>query len=703
MSLETTQENATHPNPEKLLRRLVDRIRRSLELEDILKATVIEVGEFLSSDRVAVYQFHPDNSGQVIAESIRDDRLPSLLGAHFPDEEISIEARELMVESQIRSIVNVASGQSGQSRLQTDGAGFEPIQYHLAEPEHLNQLSEMGVQSSLVLPILSQDQLWGLWVCHHCEPHQILEDELQTVQCVVDQVSIAIGQSILKHQVREMANREAAIHRISSLLHSLSTIELQGALEETVATLQGSGGRLWIQAEPVDFQHPAVLKSSNVPSNYIRLYTCGVQPNFPDQPPYHLIEQCGVWQKYLKSGEAQVWAIDDFYQESDFQDVQSAFSSTLVRGILMMPLWSRHHLLGYLSIFRDEAMPQQAHKWLPEDIELARALGKQFATAIQQHEMHQQLHILNASLEAQVIERTAQLQQATEQLSQAFHNLRKTQSQLTQTEKMSSLGELVTGVAHEINNPVNFIHGNLNHVSEYTRDLLTLVKTYQACYPNPSDKVAEQAKEIDLDFLIEDLPKTLASMKVGTDRIRQIVLSLRNFSRLDQLEMKPANLHEGLDSTLLILQHRLHAKSDLPEIKLVKDYGNIPIVECYAGQLNQVFMNVLSNAIDVLEEHPETQIPTISIRTEQLGNDRVVVCISDNGPGIPKNVQDEMFETFFTTKPIGKGTGMGLSISHDIVVEKHSGVFKCNSQPGHGTEFWIEIPIYSKQPSIETF
>ncbi|PSB19918.1 hypothetical protein C7B65_09625 [Phormidesmis priestleyi ULC007] len=700
MSLETTQENATSPEPEKLLRRLTHRIRRSLELEDILKATVIEVGEFLSSDRVAVYQFHADNSGQVIAESIRDDLLPSLLGANFPDEEISTEARELMVESQVRSIVNVASGQSGQSRLLNDETGFEPIQYCPAEPDHLSQLCEMGVQSSLVLPILNQDQLWGLWVCHHCEPHQISEHELQTVQSVVDQVSIAIRQSVLKHQVRELANREAAIHRISSLLHSLSTIELQGALEETVATLQGSGGRLWIQAEPVDLQNPSVLKNSNVPSNYIRLYTCGIQPHFSDQPPYHLIEQCSVWQKHLKSGEAQIWAIDDFYQESDFQDVQSAFSATSVRGILMMPLWYRHHLLGYLSIFRNEAMPQQAHRWLSEDIELAHALGKQFATAIQQHEMHQQLHILNASLEAQVIERTAQLQQATEQLSQAFYDLRKTQSQLIQTEKMSSLGELVAGVAHEINNPVNFIYGNLNHVSEYAYDLLTLVKTYQACYPNPIAKVVEQAEEIDIDFLTQDLPKTLASMKVGADRIRQIVLSLRNFSRLDQSEMKPSNLHEGLDSTLLILQHRLKSKSDLFGIELVKNYGDLPIVECYAGQLNQVFMNVISNAIDALEEHLNTQTPTISIRTERLGNDRVVICISDNGPGIPKDVQDKMFETFFTTKPIGRGTGMGLSISHEIVVEKHGGVFKCNSQPGHGTEFWIEIPIDSKQPTL---
>ena len=699
MSFETTLD-LTSPPSDKLLHRLTHRIRRSLDLDDLLKATVIEVGEFLSSDRVAVYQLRADNSGQVIAESIQHDRLPSLLGANFPDEEISIEARKLMIESQVRTIVNVASGQTGQSCLEIDASGFEPIHYRPADPDHLQQLSEMGVQSSLVLPILSHDRLWGLWVCHHCQPRQILDSELQTVQSVVDQVAIAIEQFALKDQVQELAHREAAIHRISSLLHSLSAIELQAALEETVATLQGSGGRLWIQAEPIDLQNPPVLKSSNVPSNYIRLYTCGIQPDFADRPPYHLIEQCSVWREHFQSGEAQIWAIDDFYQESDFHDVQSAFDATPVRGILMVPLWYRHHLLGYLSIFRNEVIDQQAHRWMPADLELAHALGNQFATALQQHEMHQQLYVLNASLEAQVIERTLQLQQTTEQLSKTFHNLRKTQSQLIQTEKMSSLGELVAGVAHEINNPVNFIYGNLNHVSEYARDLLALVKTYQACYPNPCPEVAEQSDEIDIDFLIEDLPKTLTSMKVGADRIRQIVLSLRNFSRLDQAEMKPVNLHEGLDSTLLILQHRLKAKSDHYDIQIVRDYGDLPIVECYAGQLNQVFMNVLSNAIDALEEHIETQsAPTISIQTERLENDHVVVCISDNGPGIPEDVKDRVFDTFFTTKPIGKGTGMGLSISREIIVEKHDGVFKCYSQPGRGTEFWIEIPIHSKQPT----
>ncbi|WP_410477534.1 sensor histidine kinase [Nostoc sphaeroides] len=294
-----------------------------------------------------------------------------------------------------------------------------------------------------------------------------------------------------------------------------------------------------------------------------------------------------------------------------------------------------------------------------------------------------------------------QTKEQTQKLTQALHDLKQTQTQLIQTEKMSSLGQLVAGIAHEINNPVNFIYGNINHVNDYAEDLLSILDLYLHTAPNPSPEIRDRALEIDLEFLIEDLPKTLSSMKIGIDRIRQIVLSLRNFSRLDQAEMKPVNIHEGIDSTLLILQHRLKAKPESPAIKLVKEYSNLPLVECYAGPLNQVFMNVLSNAIDALEDYRESQsnldTDQITICTalgELEGNVKsVVIRIKDNGPGIPEALKARICDPFFTTKPVGKGTGLGLSISYQIVVDKHGGVFKCDSVPGLGTEFWIEIPI----------
>lgn len=297
----------------------------------------------------------------------------------------------------------------------------------------------------------------------------------------------------------------------------------------------------------------------------------------------------------------------------------------------------------------------------------------------------------------------AQLRQQAQQLEQMLQQLRSTQAQLIQTEKMSSLGQLVAGIAHEINNPVNFIHGNIAPANEYAEDLLRLVQLYQHHYPQPHPDIAAESEAIELEFLMLDLPKLLESMKVGTARIKQIVLSLRNFSRMDEADMKVVDIHDGIESTLLILQHRLKDKPDKCGIQVVKEYGDLPQVECYAGQLNQVLMNIIANAIEALDaqaqDYPEELCPlsVITIRTECLSASRVVIRIQDNGVGIPKSVQKRLFDPFFTTKPVGQGTGLGLSISYQIVVEKHQGVLKCISEPEKGSEFWIEIPIRQKQ------
>ena len=305
--------------------------------------------------------------------------------------------------------------------------------------------------------------------------------------------------------------------------------------------------------------------------------------------------------------------------------------------------------------------------------------------------------------EAALIKSEAQLREKATQLEQALYELQQTQTQLVQTEKMSSLGQLVAGVAHEINNPVSFIYGNLPYATEYTQELLHLIRLYQQQYPNATPVIKEALEEIDLDFVSEDLPKLMNSMLVGAGRIRQIVLSLRNFSRVDKAAREPFDLHNGIDNTLLLLQHRLKPKAGRPHIQIIKDYSNLPIVECYAGQLNQVFMNILSNAVDALEESMDgettdslkltTNAPIIQIRTEMVDDHKVVIRIADNGPGIPPHVQQNIFDPFFTTKPVGQGTGLGLSISYQIVVEKHGGVLSCQSKPGEGTEFYIELPV----------
>jgi two-component system, NtrC family, sensor kinase len=300
---------------------------------------------------------------------------------------------------------------------------------------------------------------------------------------------------------------------------------------------------------------------------------------------------------------------------------------------------------------------------------------------------------LEQSLQQEAILRQSEEKYRTkaEELEQTLQALQQAQIHLIQSEKMSSLGQLVAGIAHEINNPISFIHGNIAYFKEQVQDLMTLVQLYQQHYPTPAPEIQTQAKELDAVFLLKDLPLILASIQAGAERIREIVLSLRNFSRLDESAMKFVNIHEGIDSALLILQSRLNANSHRSEIAVLRDYGDLPAVECYAGQLNQVLMSLLVNAIDAIDEI-RPAAPQIQIRTELLPH-QVAIHIIDNGTGIPEAVQSKLFDPFFTTKPVGSGTGMGLAISYQIVVEKHQGELLCTSQPGQGAEFVVKIPV----------
>ncbi len=284
------------------------------------------------------------------------------------------------------------------------------------------------------------------------------------------------------------------------------------------------------------------------------------------------------------------------------------------------------------------------------------------------------------NLEARVRERTAELQATLE-------NLHQTQSQLIQTEKMSSLGQMVAGVAHEINNPVNFIYGNIEHIDNYIKDLINLINLYEKYYPETETEIHELIEDIELDFIREDLPKIINSMQLGTDRIRAIVLSLRNFSRLDEAEIKLSDIHEGIDSTLLLLNHRLKLG-----INVIKNYGNLPLIECYPAQLNQVFMNIISNGIDAIIEQEDYQNKQIIITTEKRNNEQIIVKIADNGTGIPDEIKSKLFDPFFTTKPVGKGIGLGLSIVYQIIT-KHHGQIEVNSSVGKGTQFEIILPM----------
>lgn len=369
------------------------------------------------------------------------------------------------------------------------------------------------------------------------------------------------------------------------------------------------------------------------------------------------------------------------------------------------------------------------------------------------HHAESELLKAHAQLQAKVKERTAQLTRTNEQLRQdilerqrveealkkseaqsrkqatqlklTLSKLHSYQAQLIQTEKMSSLGQLVAGIAHEINNPINFIHGNIAYTGQYVQDLMHLLQLYEQHFPQSTPAIQTAAEAIDLSFLKKDLPKVLKSMKLGADRIRNLVLSLRNFSRLDESDMKSVNLHEGLDNTLLILQNQLKAMPGRREIRVIKEYDELPPIECYAGQLNQVFMNIITNAVDALEElrkedsqtssnnSVSASLPSITISTgiKQASKDNIfltsseeivhaLIRIKDNGCGMTEAVRRRLFDPFFTTKSAGKGTGLGLLISYQIVVEKHGGYLNCLSSPGQGTEFVIEIPLRKQQNKL---
>ncbi len=354
-------------------------------------------------------------------------------------------------------------------------------------------------------------------------------------------------------------------------------------------------------------------------------------------------------------------------------------------------------------------------------LEIIRLIITQAAVSLENATLYQTLAIANDcladhshTLEQKVFDRTQELHAKHQFLEQTLAELKNTQSQLIQVEKMSGLGQIVAGIAHEINNPINFIHGNLTHTSQYIQDLLDVINTYQQEHPQRTPVIEDKLEEVNLDFLVDDLPKMLQSMKTGCDRIRTIILSLRTFSRLDEAAMKPVSIHDGIDSTLMILEHRLQAQLKRPAISIHRVYGQLPKVMCYASQMNQVLMNILNNAIDALElaysdrqKNAARQLvlvastateeidcaPTIHIHTELLESNRIRIRITDNGPGIPETIRSKIFDPFFTTKPVGSGTGLGLAVCYQIVVAKHGGMLSFQSDLHQGTTFMIEIPV----------
>ncbi|WYL92807.1 MAG: GAF domain-containing protein [Gloeotrichia echinulata IR180] len=522
---------------------------------------------------------------------------------------------------------------------------------------YIEILEKFQVRANLIAPLLKAGELWGLLCIHQCDaPRHWQTSETEFISQIAEQLSVALKQDSYLQQVQNQAvqlakatEREKAMERQKLLSATIDKIRQSLDIKNIFKTTTHAVREL------LEVERVAIYRFNSDWSGKF------VADSFKDacQP--------------LPQAQPMIVETVEYSDEDD----------KLPRNETFVPIRQGEKLWGLLVAYQNS----QPRYWKDEEINLLAQVGVQLGIAIQQAELLEQTN------------------RQTVELKQALQELKEAQSRLIQGEKMAGLGQLVAGVAHEINNPVSFIFGNIIHLSQYSQELLNVIKLYRQHHFLFPD-IEAQIDKAELDFIIEDLPKTLVSMQIGAERIHQIVLSLRNFSRSDEAELKPVDIHQGLDSTLLILGHRFKNTSNRPSIEVIKEYGKFPLLECYPAQLNQVFMNLLSNSIDALEEKFNTlskkyldlsktrpKIPlTIWIKT-QIIDHKIVIKIADNGLGIPENVRSHIFDPFFTTKDPGKGTGLGLSISYQIVVEKHHGQIKCSSAAGKGTEFFIEIPI----------
>ncbi len=523
---------------------------------------------------------------------------------------------------------------------------------HQEEFKHcyLKILEQFQVRANVVAPLLKEGELWGLLCIHQCSnPRNWQSSEVEFISQIAEQLSIALKQDLYLKQVQmqavqlaEATEREKAMERQKLLAATVDKIR-QSLDIKTIFKTTTQAVRELLEVERV-----AIYRFN---SDWRGKF---VADSFKDD-----------WKPVVNIKPI----VQPTFSDDDDDD------DNLPRNETFVPISQGDQLWGLLVAYQNS----QPRYWKDEEVNLLAQVGTQLGIAIQQ---------------AELLEKT---KTQAAKLAQALQELKQTQAQLIQGEKMAGLGQLIAGVAHEINNPVSFISGNLTYVTQYTEDLLRIVNIYHQNFDIPAD-IQNQIEEIELDFIISDLPKTLDSMKIGAERIKEIVLSLRNFSRKDEADSKAVNIHEGIDSTLLILGNRLKPNGEYPGIEITKKYSKLPSIECFPAQLNQVFMNVLNNSIDALQEkfyksEKSAKVTlNIEINTEVI-NDKVVIKIADNALGISEEVKNKIFDPFFTTKEVGKGTGLGLLICYQIIVEKHHGTIQCSSQVGEGAEFTIELPI----------
>ncbi|MEH2415732.1 GAF domain-containing protein [Nostoc sp.] len=626
---------------QRALANTVEKIRQSLDIDTIFNTTTQEVRRLLEVERVAIYRFYPDGSGEFVVDSIVDGWIP------------------------------VVKSQPVIERFLVQGKQAGKKEY---------------ADNEVFVPISQGEKPWGLLVAdQNSQPRYWQDEEINLLAQVGVQLGVALQQAESLRQVQVQAQRLAkaaererkAAQREKALAVTVERIRQSLDIDTIFATSTEEVRRLLEVDRVTIYRFRADWSGEFVAESLAQGWT----PVKEIVPAMSTTSYAGA-SNYLQETQggdfanSKSIAIKDIYN-ANYSICDIALLELMeVRAYIIVPIFQGEKLWGLLAAYQN----LKPRDWQEDEVDLLMQIGTQLGVGLQQ---------------AELLEQT---QRQKEELTQTLKELQNTQSQLIQSEKMAGLGQLVAGVAHEINNPISFIYGNITYVTEHAENLFKLLRLYQKEYPTKATgEIQKQAAAMDLDFITDDLPKILASMQIGAERISQLVLSLRSFSRLDEIGMKPVDLHEGIESTLLILQHRLQPKTNSFAIEVVKQYSELPLVVCYAAQMNQVFMNILNNAIDALENSEKAgkiiDNPKVWIRTEVIEGNTILIWIADNGCGIPEMMRSRIFEPFFTTKQPGQGTGLGLSISYQIIVEKHGGNIKCVSEPGKGCEFWIEIPI----------
>ncbi|MBD2255393.1 GAF domain-containing sensor histidine kinase [Nostoc parmelioides] len=652
---------------QRTLTEVVGKIRSSLDINLILKTTCQEVCKMLRVERVGVYRFNPDWSGEFVSNfGIMEAQWDSInpFGKNLVWEDTHLQETK---GGRYRNNENFAVNdiyQVGHSRC------------------HLDILEQFKIRAYALTPIFVGRNLWGLLAAYqHSAPRQWDIVEVEFLGQVASQLGVALQSSQMMSQIQTRADELQKSAEQRRILFDLvvkirESLDLEATLKNTVQEVRRS-----LQADRVGifrFDSDQGFCSGEFIAE-------DVLPKFDSALAVKVQDYCfgDHYAPQYRQGQVQVISdVNSVGSKVPHLDVIEQFQ---VKAQIIVPLMEGDNLWGLLCIHQCT----HPRHWEEDELEFVTQIAAQLSVALHQANLFQQSSLLGET------------RAEADQLAQTLKELRTAQMQIIHAEKMASLGQLVAGVAHEINNPINFIHGNLEHAHQYTQELLRYVKLYQHYYPNAEPEIQEFFQQAEIEFLFEDLPNLFQSMQVGTQRIQEIVTSLRSFSRLDEADLKTANIHECIDSTLMILQHRLKPSADSHAIHVTKDYDNLPLIECYPGQLNQVFMNLLSNAIDALEEREAKLSPEviaahpseIRIYTSLLNKNWMSIRISDNGLGIDEQIIPRLFDPFFTTKMVGKGTGLGLSISYQIVTDKHKGKIYCQSEPGKGTEFVVELPI----------